>query len=276
MILPSHTRLLLLAALLSVILWTASNAVAQEADEPASGDAPAEAAASDASIVGERSLFEIIRRGGYVMIPILVISVVGLAFTIERFIHLRRDVHIPDGLAARVLNAAQTGGPEAALKVSQEAPSSLGRLLAAALMRSGTSRQEMTQAVDDESGRLQYDLRRNTRAIGIVAGIEPLLGLLGTVLGMIRAFDKVAEGGLGRQTQLAGGISEALLTTFFGLSFAIVYFLLFHFFKGRGDDIVREVEELAVRFVLRLQENAPAAAESAAAADATGANEEGT
>ena len=126
--------------------------------------------------------------------------------------------------------------------VALEAGGSLGRLLAGALRRAGMSRQEMTQGVLDESGRLQYDLRRNTRVLGICSSVSPLLGLLGTVVGMIKAFEGVKAEGLGRGAgeQIAGA----------GLTVAIPCFLLYQFFKGRGDDIVREAEEIAENFVL--------------------------
>jgi biopolymer transport protein ExbB len=216
------------------------------------------------------SVIEIIKRGRYLMIPILLCSIVALGFTIERAIALRRSTHIPNNLSQRVLErvmAEGAAGPDAGIIAATETPSSLGRLLAAALTRTGTTRREMVQAVLDESGRLMYDLRRNTRVLGIVGGVAPLLGLLGTVVGMIRAFDKVSEVGLGRASELAGGIAEALLTTGAGLMVAIPSYLLYQFFKGRGDDIVREVEDLAERFVIEYHRRL-AARGSAAPADA--------
>ncbi len=194
-----------------------------------------------------------IRRGGYMMYPILLCSVVGLGFTIERIISLRRKRHLPERLSERVIERALDEDPNAGAVVALEVGSSLGRLLAGALRRAGTSRQEMTQGVLDESGRLQYDLRRNTRVLGICSSVSPLLGLLGTVVGMIKAFEGVMAEGLGRGAQLAGGISEALLTTGAGLTVAIPCFLLYQFFKGRGDDIVREAEEIAEHFVIEYQ-----------------------
>jgi biopolymer transport protein ExbB len=96
-------------------------------------------------------------------------------------------------------------------------------------------------------------MQRNVRVLGIVANLAPLLGLLGTVLGMIEAFDRVAEvGALGKQTELAGGIAEALLTTAFGLLVAIPSVLLYHYLKGKAESLVREMEETAGDFALRV------------------------
>lgn len=243
--------------LLAVLLF-ASRAAAEAGGEQPRTTTPETEQKSPAANAqeGTRWTFSaMFRRGGYMMYLILLCSVVGLGFTIERIISLQRKRHLPERLAERVIERALDEDPNAGAVVALEAGGSLGRLLAGALRRAGTSRQEMTQGVLDESGRLQYDLRRNTRVLGVCSSVSPLLGLLGTVVGMIKAFEGVKAEGLGRGAgeQIAGGISEALLTTGAGLTVAIPCFLLYQFFKGRGDDIVREAEEIAENFVLEYQ-----------------------
>ena len=257
MLLANGPRRIVGIGLLAVLLF------ASRADAEAGGEQSRTAASetkqnqSVAAQEGTRWTFgAMFRRGGYMMYPILLCSVVGLGFTIERIISLQRKRHVPERLAERVIERALDEDPNTGVVVALEAGSSLGRLLAGALRRAGTSRQEMTQGVLDESGRLQYDLRRNTRVLGICSSVSPLLGLLGTVVGMIKAFEGVKAEGLGRGEHLAGGISEALLTTGAGLTVAIPCFLLFQFFKGRGDDIVREAEEIAERFVIEYHRRA--------------------
>ena len=258
MLLANGPRRIVGIGLLAVLLF-ASRADAEAGGEQSRTTAPeAEQNPSVAANAQEGTRWTfgaMIRRGGYMMYPILLCSVVGLGFTIERIISLQRKRHLPERLAERVIERALDEDPNAGVVVALEAGSSLGRLLAGALRRAGTSRQEMTQGVLDESGRLQYDLRRNTRVLGICSSVSPLLGLLGTVVGMIKAFEGVKAEGLGRGAgeQIAGGISEALLTTGAGLTVAIPCFLLYQFFKGRGDDIVREAEEIAENFVLEYQ-----------------------
>lgn len=253
MLLVNGPRRIVGIGLLAVLLF-ASRADAEAGGEQSRTAAPESEQKSPAAQEGTRWTFgAMIRRGGYMMYPILLCSVVGLGFTIERIISLRRKRHLPERLSERVIERALDEDPNAGAVVALEAGSSLGRLLAGALRRAGTSRQEMTQGVLDESGRLQYDLRRNTRVLGICSSVTPLLGLLGTVVGMIKAFEGVMAEGLGRGAQLAGGISEALLTTGAGLTVAIPCYLLYQFFKGRGDDIVREAEEIAEHFVLEYQ-----------------------
>lgn len=256
MLLANGPRRIVGICLLAVLLF------ASRADAEAGGEQSRTAASetkqnqSVAAQEGTRWTFgAMIRRGGYMMYPILLCSVVGLGFTIERIISLQRKRHLPERLAERVIERALDEDPNAGAVVALEVGGSLGRLLAGALRRAGMSRQEMTQGVLDESGRLQYDLRRNTRVLGICSSVSPLLGLLGTVVGMIKAFEGVKAEGLGRGAgeQIAGGISEALLTTGAGLTVAIPCFLLYQFFKGRGDDIVREAEEIAEHFVLEYQ-----------------------
>jgi biopolymer transport protein ExbB len=112
----------------------------------------------------------------------------------------------------------------------------------------------MEFAVAQAGARLLYRMQRNVRILGILSNVAPLLGLLGTVLGMIEAFDQVADvGALGKQTELAGGIAKALLTTGFGLLVAIPSYLLYHYFKGRAEGLVREMEETAGGFALEIE-----------------------
>jgi biopolymer transport protein ExbB len=207
--------------------------------------------------------------GGPMMWLLLLASIVALGFAVERAISLQRDRHLPPGLANQILSRVRDHGPADGVRASIDSRSSLGRLLAGGLRRTGTSRQEMVQGMLEESARLQYDIRRRTRVLGIIASIAPLLGLLGTVLGMIRAFDAVQQYGMGqRGQQLAGGISEALLTTGAGLTIAIPVYLVYQFFKGRGDDIVREGEEIAEAFLIEVSRPESRAAAVAAEASA--------
>lgn len=220
-------------------------------------EAPTSAKAG-AMIMGKGdTLWDLFLKGGWVMWPILGTSVVGLAFFFERAIELRRRRHAPAGFDKDIVHIVDTRGVDAGLAMCLEKQSSLSRVLYAALLRFGTTRQEMEAAVQDEGTRLLYDLRKNCRMIGIMSNIAPLLGLLGTVLGLIEAFDQVAAGGaLGKTEMLASGVAVALLTTAFGLVVAIPLYFMFHHVKGKADDIVREIEERAVDAIITIDRKA--------------------
>lgn len=231
-----------------LILAPLCMAVAAEADAPA----------KPRTILGSgKSMWEIFLEGGWCMWPILGCSVVGLAFYFERVVELRRKKHAPTGFDKDIVHLVDTRGVDAGLAKCLEKQCSLSRVLYAALLRYGTSRQEMEAAVQDEGNRLLYDLRRNCRVIGIMSNQAPLWGLLGTVLGLIAAFDQVAvAGALGKTEQLAEGVGVALLTTAFGLIVAIPLTLLFNHVKGKADDIVREIEERAIDAIVTIDRKA--------------------
>ncbi|HYF50289.1 MAG TPA: MotA/TolQ/ExbB proton channel family protein [Planctomycetota bacterium] len=209
-------------------------------------------------ILGEDStVWDIFLRGGWCMWPILGCSIVGLVFFFERTVELRRKKHAPPGFDKDVVHLVDTRGVDAALALCLEKQSSLSRVLYAALLRYGTSRQEMEAAVQDEGARLLYDLRRNCRWIAIMANMAPLWGLLGTVLGLIECFDTISgTGGLGKAEALATGVAVALLTTAFGLIVAIPLLTMYHYNKNNADDIVREISERAVDSIVTLDRKA--------------------
>jgi len=249
----SHLRIWIFAA----IVFTAV-LFAQDAGTAPLPPATAEAGAtSDYTAIKSGTLWDIFLRGGSVMWPILLTSVVGVAFVIERFIELRRTKHCPKDFGKDIVHVVDTRGVDAGLARCLEKPSSFSRVMYAALLRHGTTRQEMEAAVSDEGSRVLYDLRRNTRMIGIMSNLAPLLGLLGTCTGLIDCFDKVAlVGGTGRSSVLASGVAEALLTTAFGLIIAIPLSYLYFHLKGKADDIVREIDEKAIEAVVTLDRKA--------------------
>lgn len=241
---------LLFALLLS--FGTAAMTTAAEAEKSAPPAAAKEK--SKSMILGEDStLWDLFVKGGICMWPILACSVIGLAFFFERVIELRRAKHVPAGFDKELIMAVDTRGVDAGLALCLERQSSLARVLYAALLRYGTSRQEMEAAVQDEGSRMLYDLRRNCRVIGISSNIAPLWGLLGTVQGLIMAFDKVAaSGALGKTEDLAVGVAVALLTTAWGLLVAIPLQVLYFWMKGKADDLAREVEERAIDAIITI------------------------
>ena len=201
-------------------------------------------AAADAKGVIGNTVWETVQLGGEVMYVILAVSVIGLAFILEVAFRTRRGAILP-AAALRVLES-----PEAAKDVERLTGRSqkvcIYRILKVGyLWRKGTT-QQIQSAIEETVDEMLWKFRRSARPIGIIANTAPLLGLLGTVIGIIEAFDVVArEGALGDPTALAAGISKALLTTCFGLIVAIPMLLSYHYFAGRAETLLRQCEELA-------------------------------
>jgi biopolymer transport protein ExbB len=212
---------------------------------PAAAQAP-EPPDEPSSTILRRNLWETLRGGGALMYPILLCSLIGLAFTIERFVALRQRAVAPKALADQVLEGVQQGKPEAALRLCEKRPSSLARVLAAGLALADRPREEVVGAMEEAGERELWNLDRFAKPLSIIAGVAPLLGLLGTVWGMIIAFDVVAQkGALGDPRALASGIATALLTTLAGLTVAIPSYVLYHYFRSRSDRLIIQIEETA-------------------------------
>lgn len=194
-------------------------------------------------------MLEIILAGGWLMAPILLCSTLAVAIIIERFWSLRRRSVVPSGLGETVRHwAAQN---ELDLKrINQiRAESALGRVLAAALLNRHRSRDIIKEAVEDTGRHVVHELERFLNTLGTIAGIAPLLGLLGTVIGMIRVFSAIMLHGVGNANELAGGISEALITTAAGLTVAIPSYFFYRYFQGLVAEYVVSMEAQAIDLI---------------------------
>ncbi len=211
------------------------------------------------------SVFDTFERGGKVMWAILACSVVGCAFAAERILAIRRRAQVPKRLMADLRDAMVSGGVGAGIKVVEGNKSAMGRVMYALLTRSGATRRELETTVDDEGSRILYDLRANLRPIGVIASISPLLGLLGTVFGLIAAFRSAAELGMDDPRNFAAGIYEALYTTAFGLVVAVPLLIIYHVLRNHADNIMREVEERALAFISAASNRAERSQQRAAA-----------
>ena len=194
-------------------------------------------------------MLEIILSGGWLMAPILLCSVLTLTIIVERFWTLQRKKVVPAGLGEQVQDwAARHELDRRHIEQLQE-ESALGRVLAAALINRHRSRDLIKEAVEDTGRHVVHELERFLNTLGTIAGISPLLGLLGTVIGMIRVFSAILAHGVGNANVLAGGISEALITTAAGLTVAIPSFFFYRYFKGRVEEYVVSMEEQAIYLI---------------------------
>jgi biopolymer transport protein ExbB len=199
-----------------------------------------------------KNLLAVIRDGGPLMLPIGFCSFVLLVFVFERAISLRRGRVIPRPFVRRFLEQLRERrlDRETALRLCEENRSPVAEVFAAAVKKWGRPSVEVEQAIIDTGERVTNGLRRYLRLFNGISTISPLLGLLGTVLGMIRAFNAIATAdAMGRPELLAAGISQALLTTAAGLSVAIPALIAYLFFVGRVDRLIIEIDALGQEVV---------------------------
>ena len=184
-----------------------------------------------------QTLWELFLAGGFLMWPIVAMSLVVLTFGIERLIALRRSRFVPRGFTAGLLRLASAGpfDPRKVYRLCQEHPSAAADVVRAMLERLGRPLPEIEHAVDVTKERDASAMYANIRPISLAVTVTPLLGLLGTVQGMILAFYTTAnlEAGANRAAELAQGIYVALITTFAGLCVAIPAAIIAHFHEGR-------------------------------------------
>ncbi len=203
-------------------------------------------------------LGELFQRHGAALLPvvtaisaagIVLCSVVILAIVIERSIALRRKRIMPTGLLEQVRRYWYRGDVKAALECCDEHPVAIARILKAGLVRHEAGMDEIEKALESAGQFEANRLGSNVRGLGVIANLAPMLGFLGTVTGMIKAFQAIAAAGTSNPTLVANGISEALLTTAAGLLVGIPSLALFHFFRGRADRFVTEMEQIALELV---------------------------
>ena len=199
-----------------------------------------------------KNLLQVLRDGGPLMIPIGICSVILLVFVFERAISLRRGRVVPRPFVKRFLQQLRDGqlSPESALELCETNRSPVADVFAAAIRKWGRPAVEVEQAIIDAGERVTNELRKYLRVINGISNISPLLGLLGTVFGMIQTFNTIAVGdAMGRPEMLAGGIGQALLTTAGGLCVAIPALIAYLYFVGRVDRLIMDIDGLGQRIV---------------------------
>ena len=193
-------------------------------------------------------MFEIIKAAGWPIWFLLATSIIAVALIIERFITLRKEKIIPAGLLEKVVAAYRKQGITKELLDALAQDSPLGRVLAAGLRNHAGTREVMKDAIEEAGSAVTHDLERFLTTLGTIASISPLMGLFGTVVGMIEIFGSQAPTG-SNPVLLAHGISVALYNTGFGLVIAIPAMIFFRHFRGKVEGFVVEMEQQASRLV---------------------------
>jgi biopolymer transport protein ExbB len=212
------------------------------------------------------NVLELVRAGGWPMIPLLLLSVIALAIIVERFWSLRRKVVLPPGLGAEVRAWAGRGRLDPTHIDSLRRNSPLGALLAAVLDVRHRSREEIRERTEDVGRHEVHRMERFLNTLGTIAAAGPLLGLFGTVVGMIQMFLGILDHGVGDVNQLAGGIGKALVCTATGMIVAIPALMFHRYFRGRIADYVVEMEKQAIALLDTIDEGILPAAKPAARA----------
>ena len=198
-------------------------------------------------------MFEFLARGGVLMIPLGVCSILALAIILERTLNLRTKKIIQLDILQQVRDLVAENQVSDAMTLCRRYPSVMGRILLVTIANHDREREELRSVVEDAGRQEVTTLDRNLGALGTIAAISPLLGLTGTVFGMIRTFAIISEKGIAHPSQLAGGISEALITTATGLVIAIPTLIFYNYFTNKADRLILEIEKHSYRVVETLK-----------------------
>jgi biopolymer transport protein ExbB len=199
-------------------------------------------------------MWEIVQAGGWLMLPIIACSVVAAAIILERLWTLQPSRVLPKDLTAEVWKWVRNEqlDPQHIQALHQGSP--LGQVLAAGLLKRQESREIVKESIEDTGRHVVHELERYLNPLGTIAAISPLLGLLGTVIGMVKVFAAITASGVGNPSVLAGGISEALITTAAGLTVAIPSLMGYRYLRGRVDGLVVRMEKEAMKFLEALSQ----------------------
>lgn len=199
--------------------------------------------------IKEGAMYELFLKGGLLMYPIAFCSIVALGIFLERLWALRKGKVVPRGFLIEVIDLVAKGKLTEAMTLCKRTDASVAHVLYAGLSHYGKRREAIKERMEEVGRREVANLERYINVVGTIAGVAPLLGLLGTVSGMIKSFNVIALQGVAEPGALAGGISEALLTTAAGLIVAIPSFVMHRYLRNRVHSLALEMEEVALRIL---------------------------
>ena len=194
-------------------------------------------------------MYDFVVKGGVLMIPIALCSIIALAIFLERLWSLRRSRVIPRDFLIEIEDLIRREKIPEAITRCRKDNSSMANIILAGIRNFGKRREIVKESIEEIGRREAATLERYINVVGTIAAIAPLLGLLGTVFGMIKAFNVISIQGVGNPSSLAGGISEALITTAAGLVVAIPTFVLYRYLANKADALIVEMEEHSIRMV---------------------------
>src|SRR6202171_5790259 len=202
-------------------------------------------------------MWEIVRAGGPLMWPIILCSITAAAIILERLWTRQAKRVLPQNLPQRVWQLIEANQINDKVIAALEQNSPLGKLLAAGLANRNRPREVLMERLEDTGRHVVHELERFLNTLGTIAGVSPLLGLLGTVTGIIRSFNAIQAGGMGDPRALSGGIAEALIATVAGLCVAIPSLIAYRYLRGRVERLVVEMEKHAIRIADAIEAKHP-------------------
>lgn len=194
-------------------------------------------------------MVDIVKAGGWLMAPIILCGILAVGIMLERYWTLQQKRVIPEDLTSKVWGWVKKNALDQKQIQALHQGSALGQILAAGLINRDRERSIMKDSIEDTGRHVVHELERYLDALGTVAAITPLLGLLGTVIGMVKVFAAITTHGVGNPTVLAGGIAEALITTAAGLTVAIPALIGYRYYRSRVDTLVVDMEKEAIKLV---------------------------
>ncbi len=210
-------------------------------------------------------VLDFISKGGLMMYPLFLCSILGLAILIEKSVSLRRSKVIVPEIVGVLDNIKGPGDVGLALSICERHQGPFANIIRVGLENRDLPKEEIKEALNDQGRQEVYTLERGLVIIETVAGIAPLLGLLGTVIGILKVFNVISVQGVGQASALSGGISEALITTIVGLSVGIPAVVVYNFFSNKAEELVLEIEKyssMLLRKVASFQNNSKVKADA--------------
>ncbi|NIP31016.1 MAG: MotA/TolQ/ExbB proton channel family protein [Candidatus Dadabacteria bacterium] len=206
-------------------------------------------------------VIEIIKKAGIFVYPIFLCSIVGLSIFLQKMWTLRTKKILPDLFLNRLYSYLSKNKYSEALNLASLNNSSIARIAFAGLQKSGAAKEEIREAMEEAGKREAIELGRYTEGLATISNVSTLLGLLGTIAGMIKIFRVISEKTIVDPPSLAGGISEALYTTAFGLLVAIPAFIAYKYVIGRSDEFINDLEEEGRRIIDEMTNTPPVQSE---------------
>ncbi|RKY85002.1 MotA/TolQ/ExbB proton channel family protein [candidate division KSB1 bacterium] len=198
-------------------------------------------------------MWEEIAKGGIMMVPLFICSILALAITLERAFTLRRKKIVQGEIVQIIESIKNPADIDKARSMCKKIPGSFSAIISTGLQNLNLNREDLKEVIEEKGKQEVRVLERGLVVLETIAGIAPLLGLLGTVLGMIRVFKSISIEGIGRTTSLSTGIYEALYTTVAGLTIGIFSQIFYNFFTNKADDIISEIEKYSSMFINKIK-----------------------
>lgn len=194
-------------------------------------------------------MVEIVKSGGWLMAPIILCGIIAMGIILERLWTLQQKRVLPEDLTSKVWGWVKKDQLDQKQIQMLHQGSALGQILAAGLINRDRERSVMKDSIEDTGRHVVHELERYLETLGTIAAVSPLLGLLGTVIGMVDVFTTITSQGVGNASALAGGIAQALITTAAGLTVAIPALIGYRYFRSRVDTLVVNMEKEAIKLV---------------------------